>query len=251
MTEERITIERGSMNELATTATPLSLIAAAIDKNLDTDKLEKLMQLQERWQANEARMAYGEAMAACQAEMPPIIKDKHNSQTNSDYASYEGLNRTIKPIYTKHGFSLSFGELSSTEKGVTVWADCRHSQGHCERFTIFMPMDGVGIKGNPMMTAIHAKGSTMSYAKRNLAKMVFNLAEAGEDQDGNMPYPEGTITEAQGNELKALLTEKNIHSDAFFGWVSEAAKLPIDRLGAIPQYLFPKCVDRIKKSKRA
>jgi hypothetical protein len=80
--------------------------------------------------------------------------------------------------------------------------------------------------------------------------MVFNLAEAGEDQDGNMPYPEGTITDAQGAELKKLLTDKNIDHQAFFGWVSEAAKLPIDRLGAIPQYLFQRCVDRLQKTRR-
>lgn len=231
------------------TATPLSLLAMAIEKNLDTDKLEKLMELQERWQANEAKVAWSDAMAACQAEMPAVLKTAHNTQTDSDYAPFDELNETIKPIYTKHGFSLSFDEDPPTDKGTMYYCECRHRLGHVGTRRLFLANDGIGVKGSQFMTAVHGKISSGSYAQRILAKRTFNLSEKGEDQDGNQP--QGTITEAQGAELKALLTEKNVSSDAFFGWVSEAAKLPIDRLGAIPQYLFQRCVDRLKKTRRA
>lgn len=237
------------MNELTTTtATPLSLIAAAIDKNLDTDKLEKLMLLQERWQANEAKKAWSEAMAACQAEIPAVLKNSHNSQTDSDYASFDSLNEVIKPIYTAHGFSLTFDEDAPADKGTMYYIDCAHAAGHVERRKLFLANDGIGVKGSQFMTAVHGKISSGSYAQRILAKRMFNLSERGEDKDGNMP--QGTITEEQGDQLKKLLTEKNVDHEAFFGWASEAAKIPIDRLGAIPAYLFPKCVDRLKKTTR-
>src|SRR5690606_21425472 len=42
---------------------PMSLIQAAITQGVDTDKLEKLLALQERWEANKARKLYHEAMA--------------------------------------------------------------------------------------------------------------------------------------------------------------------------------------------
>lgn len=237
------------MSNALTTATPLSLLQVAIDKNLDTDKLEKLMQLQERWQANEAKVAFSEAMAACQADMPAIIKDSTNTQTGSDYASFEAINRLIKPVYTKHGFSLSFGEESATDKGVTSYCECRHASGHVERTRLFLPLDGVGLAGKKSMTDIHAKVSTMTYARRTLTKLVFAIAEAGDDQDGNLP--QGTITEEQGAQLATLIKEKNVDYDAFFGWAAEAAKTPISRLGEIPAALFGKCVDRLKKARRA
>jgi hypothetical protein len=238
------------VSELTTTqATPLSLIQAAIDKNLDTDKLEKLMQLQERWQANEAKKAFHDAMAACQADIPAVIKNAHNTQTGSDYATFDELNAAIKPIYTKHGFSLSFDEATPTDKGTMYFCDCAHSEGHVERRQLFLPNDGIGVKGSQFMTGVHGKISSGSYAQRILCKRTFNISEAGEDKDGNVP--DGPITEAQGEELKQLLIDKNVSNEAFFGWASEASKLPITRLGQIPAYLFARCVDRLKKTRRA
>ena len=38
--------------------TPAELLKQAIDKDLDVDKLERLVALQERWQANQARRWY-------------------------------------------------------------------------------------------------------------------------------------------------------------------------------------------------
>jgi len=51
------------MNELnviqaePTSLTPMTLINMAVSQGADTDKLKQLMDLQERWEANEARKA--------------------------------------------------------------------------------------------------------------------------------------------------------------------------------------------------
>ena len=45
------TITPASMN-------PMALIARAIDRGYDEARLEKLLDLQQRWEANEARKAY-------------------------------------------------------------------------------------------------------------------------------------------------------------------------------------------------
>ena len=49
--------------------TPSHLLQMAVQQGADLDKLERLMALQERWEATEARKAYDTAFAAL---TPPI-----------------------------------------------------------------------------------------------------------------------------------------------------------------------------------
>ena len=57
--------------------TPMDLLRHAMDSGADLDRLEKLMGLQERWEANEARKAFADAMADFKKNPPTIFKDKH------------------------------------------------------------------------------------------------------------------------------------------------------------------------------
>jgi len=45
-------------------------------------------------------------------------------------------------------------------------------------------LDGVGIKGNANMTAIHGKASSAMYGRRYLLCLIFNIP-TGDDVDGN------------------------------------------------------------------
>ena len=55
-------------------ATPSVLLAMAVQQGADLDRLERLMALQERWEANEARTAFVAAMTAFKAEPLEIFK---------------------------------------------------------------------------------------------------------------------------------------------------------------------------------
>ncbi len=189
-------------------ATPLALIARAVERGFDPAQLEKLVELQERMQKRDAERAYNDAMAACQAEMPAILRTKKNSQTNSRYATFEHLNETIRPIYTRHGFSLGFTEVLGGKEttDMHIACDVRHREGHTVRHEGVYPRDDVGIKGTPNKTAIWGVGSSHSYAKRYLCKDIFNLAEAGEDNDGQS---KDTLIREEQDEMNRLLTETN------------------------------------------
>src|SRR5690606_38108613 len=54
--------------------TPSDMLMMAVQKGADMAQLEKLMELQERWQANQARKAFDEAIAAAKAKIKPIVK---------------------------------------------------------------------------------------------------------------------------------------------------------------------------------
>src|SRR6185312_16869960 len=86
---------------------------AARDPSIDMDKMERLLAMQERIFARNAEIAFNDAMRAVQAEMPRIQRDANNQQTSSKYARLETINKKITPVYTQHGFSLSFGTDTS------------------------------------------------------------------------------------------------------------------------------------------
>ena len=169
------------------TAALMQVIArAASDPNVDVDKMERLLQMQERVRDRAAEQEFAEAMSRTQAAMPPVIKDKQNTQTNSQYASLESIAKIITPIYTGHGFSLSFNtDASPVENCVRITCDVLHRSGHSKRFTYDAPIDDSGIAGKVNKTPTHARGSSISYGQRYLTKLIFNLRIAGEDDDGN------------------------------------------------------------------
>lgn len=159
---------------------------AARDPSVDVAKMERLLAMAEKVHERTAKSLYDQAMNAAQAEMRPISRDCHNPQTRSKYASYEAIDTAIRPIYTNHGFSMSFGSKASTiADRVIVTCRVSHRGGHTENVELEMPADGKGARGNDVMTKTHATGSALSYAKRYITNLVWNLSFGEADDDGN------------------------------------------------------------------
>jgi hypothetical protein len=158
---------------------------AAADPAVDVEKMERLFAMHERMADRQAEQAYADAMTAAQRQMPTIGKDRQNTQTNSWYSTLDKINQQIAPIYTAHGFSLSFDTQDSTlQDHVRVVCRVLHSEGHSKTYHYDTPMDSTGIAGKINKTPTHARGSAVTYGRRYLTLMIFNLA-TGEDDDGN------------------------------------------------------------------
>lgn len=161
----------------------LEVIArAARDPNVDIDKMERLLEMQERVLARQAREAYATALAKLQPDLPVISERgkilNRNNETQSTYARWEDVNEAIRPLLAEHGFSLSF--RTGREGGdVTVTGVLSHREGHSEETTITLPSDGSGSKN-----AVQAVGSSTSYGKRYTAFALLNITSKGEDDDG-------------------------------------------------------------------
>jgi hypothetical protein len=78
------------------------------DPSVDIERIERGAALYERALARDAETAFNTAMAHAQEEMRPISANANNPQTKSRYAKYDALDAAVRPIYSKHGFSLSF-----------------------------------------------------------------------------------------------------------------------------------------------
>jgi len=191
------------------TDNPFPLLDKMIERGTDPVALGQMMALAERWKEARAKEEFAAAMRTCQEEMPVVVKDAENNQTRSRYARLEEVNKVIKPAYTKHGFSVSFGELQDAPIGmVRVLADVRHSGGHSAPYRIDMPLDGVGAKGNAnAMNPVQARGSTISYAKRYLLCMIFNVTIADEDDDAQGESDDPRLTQTQIETINGLTAD--------------------------------------------
>ena len=213
---------------------------AARDPNVDVDKMERLYAMQERALSRHAEQAFNEAMKAAQSEMRAIGADANNSQTKSKYATYAKLDSVLRPIYTKHGFSVSFDEDDSPKaEHIRVLAYVAHEAGFTRTYRKDMPADGKGAKGGDVMTKTHATGAAASYGMRYLLKGIFNVAVGEEDTDGNAPddqAKDGPISEEQAATLRTLLEKSGTEADKFCEWAK------IDAVPDLPARHFDKAV---------
>src|SRR5882724_888949 len=65
------------LNGEASRPTAISVLELAVKQGANVDTLTKLLELQERWEANEARKAFVAALAAFKANPPKLEKTKH------------------------------------------------------------------------------------------------------------------------------------------------------------------------------
>lgn len=186
---------------------------AATDPAFDIDKMKALLEMHREIGDRQAKAAFNAAMTDCQEEMEPIRANATNPQTKSRYASYDQLDRHVRPIYTRHGFGLSFDEGTSDKPDhVRVLCNCSHRGGYTHQYHADMPNDGKGAKGGDVMTKTHATGAAKSYGKRYILKDIFNIAVGEEDNDGN---DDECIGPGQAADIRALLTEVNANEDSF------------------------------------
>jgi len=218
----------------------------ALNPAADIDKLERLLTMRRDIEAQQAEQAFNAAMRAAQSEMGRISADAKNTQTNSRYATYEKLDRVLRPIYTKHGFSLSFDEGDSPKPDhIRVLCHVAHDAGHTRVYRKDMPADGKGAKGGDVMTKTHAAGAAASYGARYLLKGIFNVAIGEEDKDGNDPAPPKTITQDQVGDLLALIEDVGADKAKFLAY------LKVPSLADIPAAQFGRAVDALNAKRGA
>jgi len=223
--------EKKELEVIGTKATlPAEMIELAIQKGADLEKLSKLIELQERYEANQAKKIYNAEMVVVQKEMPTVAENLSNSQTHSKYASLDDIINRTREIYTAHGFSISFYEgVTDKQDQVRICADVVHASGHKETYWYDVPLDGMGIKGNANMTKIHAKASSTSYARRYLMCMIWNIP-TGDDPDGNT-VPLEVIDAEQINNIENLLIESKTDVNKFLAYLKceSVSSIPKDK----------------------
>lgn len=202
-----------------------------LNPDVQVEKLEQLFELHRRVKEEGNRTVFASALASAQAQMQPVCKDADNPATRSRYASYDALDRAIRPIYTRHGFAISFNTATSTlENHVEVIAYLTHSSGYERTYRIDLPCDGKGARGNDVMTKTHALGSAVTYGKRYLLSSIFNVAttdrQFSRDDDGNAAGGSDVlITSEELIDLQALIDKGVTDQAAFKKYLTQTYKI--------------------------
>lgn len=204
---------------------------AALDPSIDVSKMERLLAMHEKMAAVQAERLFNVSMNSAQSEMSTVGADAVNPQTRSHYATYDKLDRVLRPIYTKHGFSLSFGEGESPKsEHVRVICYVSHTAGHTRMYFRDMPADGKGAKGGDVMTKTHASGAAQSYAMRYLLRAIFNVSVGEEDRDGNESVR--YLSDAQLDILRKLVDSTGTNLERLLNFIG------IDSLEHVPEAQF-------------
>lgn len=189
------------------TATPGDLLRIAVENNADLDRLEKLMQLQERWEANEARKAFVTAMAAFKREPVEIYKRKQvgYKTREGDFVGYKhaelsDVTAAIAPAMAKHGLSFDW-DIHQGSGTITVDCVVTHVMGHSKMVTMSGAPDNSGKKN-----LIQQAASTITYLQRYTLLAATGMSTKDEDDDGaggadDLP-PGGTQGDGAGTSGK-------------------------------------------------
>jgi len=214
---------------------------AASNKEIDVDKMDKLLQMQERILAKQAEQQFNEAMREVQSQVPRILRDATNPSTNSRYTRLESLLKVIVPIYTEHGFSISFGTADCPIPAhYRITAVVSHKGGHSRPYQCDIPIDDKGMKGMQNKTATHGFGSTMSYGRRYLTLLVFNIALVNEDDDKGQQKPTSTARTATDATRKWFLEQfKDISKQLHAYAIDTAILMPDEPLEVWPLEAVP------------
>lgn len=191
-----------SRKRLPPSSSPLDRIAELMGRGITPEQLDKFLEVQQKYEAEQARRAYVRAMAQFKAE--PIeaikksksvrmrLKNKQTGEPSGAEISYkqETLGQVVRiviPALGRHGFSHSWDVVQSESDARVIRVACvvTHEAGHSERRELRGPPDESGQK-NPLQQI----RSTVTYLQRATLLLATGLAaEDGSDDDGRKSHP--------------------------------------------------------------
>lgn len=215
---------------------------AASDPNVDLDKMERLLAMQERIVARQAEAQFSAALAEMQDELPSI-GERGDAAGRYTYALWEDINAAIKPILKKHGFALSF--RTDFANGIRIIGVLSHRGGHKETTDFVLPPDASGNKN-----AVQAIASSVSYGKRYTAGALLNLTSHGEDDDAYKAAVE-LVSEDQAATLTALAQDVQADVPKFLKYMAGLCKTGIARIEDIPAKAYADALTMLNKKRAA
>lgn len=181
---------------------PTRMLEMAIEKGAGLEQMQQLMDLQDRWETNEARKAYVQAMTAFKANPPTVFKSRTVSYSGTHYthASLADVCDAAISGMSKHGLSHRW-ETRQEGGAITVVCVITHEAGHSESTQLSAGADNSG-KKNP----IQQIASTVTYLERYTLMAALGLASKEMDDDGRGSEPPPQI-DYVSDDLAASIRE--------------------------------------------
>jgi hypothetical protein len=192
----------------------VALIREAMASGKSTDYLRELLAVKEAWEASEARKAFNRAISDFQ-RLAPII-EKGDTAHNKQYARMDRIWRSIKPLLTDLGLSITWQIAELRDNMCHVEGHLRHRDGHGEKLTQDIPLPEI-ISGQ---NRAQQMGSAATYARRYALCAALGIV-TGDEDDGHKAGAQ-FVTVEQAGEIGDLIDAcrgvAGFNERAFWGW---------------------------------
>lgn len=209
----------------------LPLVATALEKGM-VDQLERLFEMQMKWDADLQRKAFVIGMVGFKTEAGgiTIAKSKHVSFTTARgkteymHAELHDITRALVPVMARHGLSHRWVP-EQTGKDIKITCVVTHRDGHSESVSLVAQADDSGGKNS-----IQSIASTKTYLERYTLLAATGIATGGEDDDDGRSFgqPEPPklvcITVDQAAALNDLMDAYVVNKPKFMDWIRGATK---------------------------
>lgn len=219
---------------------PVSFMNTAIASGMDLDKIEKMLDLQTKWEEKEAKKAFVAAMSEFKANPPKIMKDKKvgfdhkggGGSTSYSHASLGNVTESINKGLAENGLSASW--KTEQIEGIKITCTITHKMGHSESTSLTAPADSSGKKNS-----IQAIGSTISYLERYTLLALAGIATHDQDDDGNSSE-DYFINQDQVKKITDLIKSKGIDVNEVL------ADMQCETIDTITQEQFKPLMSKLK-----
>lgn len=171
----------------------MDMMSIAVQAEGGIEKMQQLMVMQERYEANNARKAFNSAMSRFQSLLPAIEKlgvvdfTTGKGRTYYRYALIEDIAKAIQPALKETGLSYRFKQTQ--ESGlIKVTCIVTHREGHSDSSELSSSPDVSG--GKDTLKSI---ASAISYLRRYTLTGILGVVVGGEDDES----PEGEAPKAE------------------------------------------------------
>ncbi len=222
---------------LSATPTPSDLLRLAIDKGADLDRLERLMDLQAKYEAGQARKAFTAAMTDLKSRNLTVRKDKSVAFSGTAY-THSSLAEVVETV-VRHMADAGLSHrwtVAQECKSITVACVITHELGHSEQVVMTAAPDDSGKKN-----AIQQVASTITYLQRYTLMAACGLASRDmPDDDGRgseRPREQEkskTITQDQYELLADLMRSTKTAPQDFLHYLNAG----VDSLSELPPAHF-------------
>lgn len=196
-------------------ADKLHPLVAAVLETKSVDDVEKLLEMQERWEAREAKKAFTSAMQDLKRDLPRILHrnklvkaETRSGEMRYTHTSLDAAVEAVVPHLLNHGFTHGW----KTDVGgslVSVTCELTHSEGHTEGCTLSSAPDNKGSKSPPQAVA-----SAVTMLQRYTLLALLGIATA------DMQDPEPAVDPAEAVDAK-----KNLRAA---GWLRKNKGISIE-----------------------
>lgn len=207
-------------------SSPMGMMLAAMSHGASLEQVEKMMDLQERYERREAEKAYNAAFAAFKSEAVRVLKSRTVTDgplKGKSYAELHHVVDAVTPALSRHGLSAAWKLTQDQKDWLEVTCTLKHVGGHAESVSMGGAPDAGGAKNS-----LQARASTKTYLERYTLKAICGIAEGGDDTDG-VPPPAPAPLELVADAREAAMGGWKV----FAAWIK--TRTPDERAALEPE----------------